>query len=80
MTTGAEPSGSAPRSGGPFRPVVAGLLAGAVALTTFAQSPNLLQLTGLVLVVLLTTAYEWQKKTGGFKKPFAEILPSVSLD
>lgn len=74
MTIGAKPSGGAPRPGGPLSSVGTGLLAGAVVATTFAQTPNPLQLTGLVLVVLLTTALGWQVKVAQLQKKLSSRL------
>ena len=66
--TGAKPSGNAPRPGGPLSSVGTGLLAGALVATTFAQTPNPFQLTALGLVVLLTTALDWQTKVAQLQK------------
>lgn len=71
MATGAKPSGGGPRPGGPLSSVGTGLLAGAVVATTFAQSPTPLQSTALALVVLLTTALDWQVKSVSLKKSLA---------
>lgn len=63
VTRGAKPPSEVPRPrNGPFRAVGTGLLAGAVTATAFSATPNLIQITALIIVVVLTAALNWPSK------------------